>query len=116
MNSTKVQRIDKERAASRYLSMNYDMNRCHEECHLIAYYFILLTDSSSMLMLAAPCTNPQNLPEQDKPSHPELQKTPSLVPAVAKTSEIKVDNKDTGGGGGGPCLQSPALRPSPLLS
>ena len=90
--------IDKERAASRCLFMNYDMNSCHADCHLIAYHFLSLTDSSSMLMLAAPCTNPQNLPEQDKPSHPELQKTPSLVPAVAKTSEILVDNKDTGGG------------------
>ena len=37
------------------------------------------------------------------------------MPAVAKTSEIKVDNKDTYGGGGGPCLQSLALRPSPPL-
>ena len=39
------------------------------------------------------------------------------MPAVAKTSEIKVDNKDTGGGGGGlackawPCVLPP-LEPS----
>ena len=57
--------------------MNYDMNSCHADCHLIAYHFLSLTDSSSMLMLAAPCTktpstNPQNLAEQDKPSHPQL--------------------------------------------